>query len=72
MRKQTLLSGIILVILPILGIPQAWKTYAYVIIGLALIIRFVFDKRSFFVGFFGQKPNISVESKTEESTASAL
>ena len=65
MIKQSFISGIILVILPILGIPGQWKTYVYVIIGLALIARFIFEKWSFFSKFFGQKPNISVESNTE-------
>ncbi len=63
MRKQALFSAIILVVLPILGIPNEWKTYAYVIIGLAIIIRFIFENRFWFENLLGQKPNISVESK---------
>jgi len=69
MRKQALISAIILVILPLLGIPSQWKTYIYVIIGFAIIIRFIFENRSSFEKFLGQKPNISVESKPE-TTAS--
>ena len=65
MRKQSVISGFILVILPFLGIPDAWKTYAYVIIGIAFIARFVFEEWNYFSKFFGQKPNISVESNTD-------
>jgi hypothetical protein len=67
MLKQSLISGIILIILPLLGIPGQWKTYVYVVIGLALIARFVFERRSFFERFFGQKPNIRVESNTDQT-----
>lgn len=65
MRKQSLISGIILIILPFLGIPTAWKTYAYVIVGIALVARFIFEEWSLVTKYFGQKPNISVESNTE-------
>ncbi len=69
MIKQSLISGILLVILPLLGIPNEWKTYAYVIVGLCFIGRFIYEKRAIFEKYFGQKPNISVESNTE-TTAS--
>ena len=65
MRKQALVSAIILVILPLLGIPSEWKTYTYVVIGFAIIIRFIFENRSTIEKFLGQKPNISVESSQE-------
>ncbi|MES2749668.1 MAG: hypothetical protein V4668_02920 [Patescibacteria group bacterium] len=40
MSKGTLtfLVGILLVVLPYLGIPSAWKQYAYVGIGVVLIL----------------------------------
>ncbi len=65
MLNQSLVSGIILVLLPLLGFPSGWKTYIYVTVGLLLVARFVYEKRSFFEKFFGQKPNISVESSSD-------
>lgn len=67
MQKQALISAVILVILPELGIPSDWKTYTYVVIGLAIIVRFIFENRSALEKFLGQKPNISVESTEEQS-----
>ncbi len=69
MLKQSLISGIILIVLPLFGIPNEWKTYAYVIIGLCLIARFLYEKKALFEKYFGQKPNISVESNTETTTS---
>ena len=65
MRKQAFISAVILVILPFFGIPTEWKTYVYVVIGLAFLARFVFEDLDRISAFFGQKPNISVESKPE-------
>ncbi len=68
MRKQAFISAVILVILPFFGIPDIWKTYVYVIVGLAFLARFVFEEWNRISAFFGQKPNISVESKPEIDT----
>jgi len=65
MKKQALVSAIILVLLPLFGIPNEWNTYVYVIIGFAIIIRLAFENRSLFEKFLGQKPNISVESNSD-------
>jgi uncharacterized membrane protein len=39
MSKETIvfISGILLVIVPFLGIPQAWRTYAIAAIGVLLV-----------------------------------
>ena len=55
MFKQSLISGIVLFVLPIVGIPEEWKTWIYVVIGLALIVRFFFEKKIFW-NVFVKKP----------------
>jgi len=65
-KKTFIILGIIIAIVPFLGIPYSWKTFLFVVIGLGIAIT------AFFIGkdlkkFLGLEKHSNIEkSQTEE------
>ncbi|HUD03943.1 MAG TPA: hypothetical protein VMR73_00430 [Candidatus Paceibacterota bacterium] len=70
MVNQSLVAGIVLILVRFSGFPSAWKDFAYVVVGIVLVVWALIEKNRFF-GFFASKMHnqeMAVSAKDNENS----